>query len=285
MTWDANSVSVERRRVGAWEFASRDWQIGGDADIDALEEWLASLANKDRCIVKLGAGGTGIAGAEGAGGRDSGAPAGDLLAALETWERRSDLVVVPDSLDVDRLGLSGFARDALEELRREGRIGGGIVGGAGRVGAAVSAGGGAGMKLHRIRLQNFRGVRDREVEFAESGVTIVEGPNEVGKSSIAEALELAIEYPDSSKHRKIQSAKPEDRDEGPEVEIEISTGPYALTYQKRWIRRPTTSIEGHGAGEREPYGTGRRTTGLKRYSGRRWTMICASPFRLSRERS
>jgi len=99
------------------------------------------------------------------------------------------------------------------------------------------------MKLHRIRLRNFRGVRDREVEFAESGVTIVEGPNEVGKSSIAEALELAIEYPDSSRHRKIQSAKPEDRDEGPEVEIEMSTGPYALTYQKRWIRRPITSLK------------------------------------------
>ena len=98
------------------------------------------------------------------------------------------------------------------------------------------------MKLHRIRLRNFRGVRDREVEFAESGVTIVEGPNEVGKSSIAEALELAIEYPDSSRHRKIQSAKPEDRDEGPEVEIEMSTGPYVLTYQKRWIRRPTTTL-------------------------------------------
>ncbi len=98
------------------------------------------------------------------------------------------------------------------------------------------------MKLRRIRLLNFRGVRDSEVKFAERGVTIVEGPNEVGKSSIAEALALAIEYPDSSKHRKILSAEPKDRGEGPEVEIEMSTGPYELTYQKRWIRRPTTTL-------------------------------------------
>ena len=30
------------------------------------------------------------------------------------------------------------------------------------------------MRLHRIRLTNFRGVEDREVEFATSGVTIIE---------------------------------------------------------------------------------------------------------------
>ena len=112
---DANCVSVERRRVGTWEFASRDWQIGGDADIDALEEWLSSLANKDRCIVKLGLVGQvslvqrvrldGILEHN-----------RDLFAALEYWERRSDLVVVPDSLDVDRLGLSGYAEKALTEL-------------------------------------------------------------------------------------------------------------------------------------------------------------------------
>ncbi len=112
---DANSVSVERRRVGTWEFSSRDWQIGGDADIDALEEWLSSLANKDRCIVKLGLVGQ-VSLAQKARLDGILEHSADLLAALETWERRSDLVVVPDSLDVDRLGLSGFARDALEEL-------------------------------------------------------------------------------------------------------------------------------------------------------------------------
>ena len=41
----------------------------------------------------------------------------DLLAALETWERRSDLVVVPDDTEISALGLSGFASDALGDLR------------------------------------------------------------------------------------------------------------------------------------------------------------------------
>ena len=39
------------------------------------------------------------------------------------------------------------------------------------------------MKLHRVKLTNFRGVECREVTFVENGVTIIEGPNEVGKDS------------------------------------------------------------------------------------------------------
>ena len=41
----------------------------------------------------------------------------DLLAAIERWESHSDLVVIPDDADLDHFGLSGFADDALTELR------------------------------------------------------------------------------------------------------------------------------------------------------------------------
>ena len=80
------------------------------------------------------------------------------------------------------------------------------------------------------------------MNFAESGVTIVEGPNEIGKSSIAEALQMAIEVPASSKKAQVISVKPVDADVGPEVEIEMSTGGYTLVYQKRWLRSPTTTL-------------------------------------------
>ena len=99
------------------------------------------------------------------------------------------------------------------------------------------------MRLHRLRLRNYRGVADCDVRFSERGVTIVEGPNEVGKSSLAEALELAIEVPDSSQKAQIKSIKPVDRDEGPEVEITLSSGQYDLVYQKRWLRNPTTTLK------------------------------------------
>jgi hypothetical protein len=98
------------------------------------------------------------------------------------------------------------------------------------------------MRLHRIRLQNYRGVIDREVAFAESGITIVEGPNEAGKSSLAEALTLLFDEPDSSAKALVRAVKPTNADEGAEVEVELTTGPYRLRYAKRWHKRPSTTL-------------------------------------------
>ena len=99
------------------------------------------------------------------------------------------------------------------------------------------------MKLHRVRLLNYGGVIESDVSFLESGVTIVEGPNEVGKTSIPEALGLAIELPDSSRKAQIKSAKPVDRDVGPEVEITLTSGEFSLVYRKRWLRGPMTTLK------------------------------------------
>ena len=98
------------------------------------------------------------------------------------------------------------------------------------------------MKLHRVRLVNYRGVTDSDVSFSDKGVTIVEGPNEVGKTSIAEALALAVELPDSSRSARVRSVKPVNRDVGPEVEIELSSGQYTLSFNKRWLRNPITIL-------------------------------------------
>ena len=112
---DANKVNVETRRVGAWRFESYECQISGDGDIDALEEWLTSLKNKERAIVKLTMVGQ-VSLAQKA-RLDAMLEYNDeLFAALDTWESRSELVVIPDGLDHERLGLSGFAREAVNEL-------------------------------------------------------------------------------------------------------------------------------------------------------------------------
>lgn len=99
------------------------------------------------------------------------------------------------------------------------------------------------MRILKIALRNYRGVSDRTVEFAPGGVTIVEGPNEIGKSSIAEAIDRIIEDLDSTSRQRIQAAKPVDRDVGPEVMIEAEAGPYAFRYRKRFIRDRVTELE------------------------------------------
>ncbi|MDY6809021.1 MAG: AAA family ATPase [Actinomycetota bacterium] len=101
------------------------------------------------------------------------------------------------------------------------------------------------MRLHRMRLHEYRGVADRDIRFAERGVTVVEGANEAGKSSMIEALELLIDTRAESKAAKVRSIMPAGRDVGTEVEVEISCGPWHFTYLKRFNRQPATSLNIH----------------------------------------
>ena len=98
------------------------------------------------------------------------------------------------------------------------------------------------MKIHRLKLTNFAGVAERALCFEPSGVTVVEGPNEVGKTSLIQAIDLIFRYPDSSQATPVLAVKPVDRDVGAEVEVEFTTGPYHLVYRKRWHRSPVTEL-------------------------------------------
>ena len=98
------------------------------------------------------------------------------------------------------------------------------------------------MRIHRVVLNDFRGVGSADIRFAVDGVTIVQGPNEVGKTSIADAIDMLINDPDSSGKSRIKGAQPVGRDVGPRVQMEFETGPYRLTYAKQWIRGASTEL-------------------------------------------
>ena len=112
---DAGEIDVKERSVGTWRFLRKDWDLTQETDLNALEAWLSDIPDKDRTIVKLALVGQ-ISLAQKARLDGLLERYGELLGALETWERRSELVVVPDEIDYDRLGLSGFAHEALQEL-------------------------------------------------------------------------------------------------------------------------------------------------------------------------
>ncbi len=98
------------------------------------------------------------------------------------------------------------------------------------------------MRFLRLRVANYRGIEGCEVKFGSEGITLVEGPNEAGKTSLGEAIGFLFEYPDSSKHRSIEAVRPVHRDAGPEIELEAESGPYAFTYFKRFYRKPETRL-------------------------------------------
>ncbi|HEU5333417.1 MAG TPA: AAA family ATPase, partial [Actinocrinis sp.] len=98
------------------------------------------------------------------------------------------------------------------------------------------------MRLHRITLQDYRGVAERTVEFAPTGLTLVVGPNEIGKTSMIEALDLLVDEKATARKQAIRDAQPVHRDAGPSVEAELSVGAYRLVYRKRWLKAPECEL-------------------------------------------
>jgi len=121
------------------------------------------------------------------------------------------------------------------------------------------------VRLHRLRLRNFRGVTDRELTFHPTGVTVVVGDNETGKSSLLEAFRLLFEVPDDSKATKLRAVQPAGSDVGTEVEADVSVGELRLHYRKRWFKQRATELrvepEGRTWTGREAHDEARRLFG------------------------
>jgi uncharacterized protein YhaN len=97
------------------------------------------------------------------------------------------------------------------------------------------------VRILRLSLENWRGVDSRDVSFSK-GVTVIEGPNEIGKSTIVEAIRLLFAELDSSKKQAVKSIKPVDQDVGSTIEAEITSGEFQFTYSKTFNKSTKTSL-------------------------------------------
>jgi DNA repair exonuclease SbcCD nuclease subunit len=107
---------VRELPVAKWQFVRETFELSGDADIARLRTWFDSLTSKENVIAKIG-----VRGALSLQGHSELSrlleEARHLLGALEAWERESQLIVRPSAADLDALGLTGYARAALEDLQ------------------------------------------------------------------------------------------------------------------------------------------------------------------------
>ncbi len=117
------SCTVARHQVGNWRFVRESFPIDGAEAVGAVEAYLEALPAKRETVVKLSFQGT-VSLAEKARLDGLLEHYADLFAALETWERHTDLVVKPDEADLRDLGLAGFAAVALEDIRAQAEAGG-----------------------------------------------------------------------------------------------------------------------------------------------------------------
>lgn len=108
-------VTVTSRTVGTWRFLTLRREVNNSRDIADLNLNLDELRDKDRTVVKLGLVGTltvtDRASLDACIDRQS-----LRFAALSTWERNTDIAVMPADDEFDDLGIGGFAADAVAEL-------------------------------------------------------------------------------------------------------------------------------------------------------------------------
>jgi len=121
---DGSGIHVEPRSVGDWQFLQQRFSVNNDADVDSVADWLERLGPAKRhSVVRISFVGT----------VDLATKAHldevldhnkDLLAALEMWDRRTDLAVLPSDTDFADLGLGGFVSKTIDELRARAQGGG-----------------------------------------------------------------------------------------------------------------------------------------------------------------
>ena len=97
------------------------------------------------------------------------------------------------------------------------------------------------MKLLTLTLENWRGVSASHIEF-DNAVTLIEGPNEVGKSSLVEALRMLFREKSGSKKKEVQAVQPVGEDMGSSVAAEVRCGDYHFTYRKTYNRKHGTEL-------------------------------------------
>lgn len=97
-----------------------------------------------------------------------------------------------------------------------------------------------------MTLRNVRGITERTLDFAgddgPSGVTIVEGPNEAGKSTLAWAFEQLLNEKSGTTRAAVRSLQTEGSGEGPQVEVDMELGGQRFVYAKQFVKSHSTSL-------------------------------------------
>ncbi|WP_040320165.1 metallophosphoesterase family protein [Aeromicrobium marinum] len=111
---------VTTHDVGQWAFDVVEAELSSRADVDDLDARLTALPHPERRAVKLRL--TGTLSLQDKARLDLRLEHhGNLFGSIEHWDRHTDVAVLPADGEVGDLGLTGWAKDAVDELAEAGR--------------------------------------------------------------------------------------------------------------------------------------------------------------------
>lgn len=100
------------------------------------------------------------------------------------------------------------------------------------------------MRIHSLEIANFRGIEHLELrDLPDTGVIVIHGDNEAGKSTILDAVDLVLRERSSAKKKEIKAVAPVGRDAAPAVTLSATVGDTSFTIRKHWLKSPESVLE------------------------------------------
>lgn len=94
------------------------------------------------------------------------------------------------------------------------------------------------LTLHSLSLEHVAGVDSAQLQLSESGVTVVYGANEGGKTTLLKAFEVLLsDVKVASSAKSVQWMYPKHLDESPTISAEMTVGDYRLHITKTYKAR------------------------------------------------
>lgn len=102
------------------------------------------------------------------------------------------------------------------------------------------------MRLERLSLEHVRGLDHAEVRFAPHGVTVITAPNEAGKSTLFDALDVLLYEKHTTTKAHVRALQPAGRDVASTISATFTLGPHRVTVTKRFHRDRATEVAVEG---------------------------------------
>lgn len=101
-----------------------------------------------------------------------------------------------------------------------------------------------GMQLHSIHLHNVAGIENIDLDFPSTGVTVLHGNNESGKTTVFKAFELLIsQVRSNSSGQSVRELRSIGVDKPVEIGAELTLGDYRVRYKKVYTTKIGHSVE------------------------------------------
>ena len=95
------------------------------------------------------------------------------------------------------------------------------------------------MRIHRLQVRDFAAIQEADIEFGP-GLNVLYGPNDLGKSTLADAIRLVLLLPQTSTH--IEEYVPWSGGRDPVVEMTFQTEPQRIWRVRKEFRRGGTAL-------------------------------------------